>query len=381
MKSIMKKVLVMVITLAVLALPMAVSAAVYNDAANPISLSFGTKTYNVSTEYDYTVFSYEPSAEAEYTFTASGKLVGIASYNGMWITFEPGDETVKDTSVVWECTSVGQSLWITVKTDKAASVSITVTKQELEKEEEVPVTIYKNVHTPTAFTFTGDVSKLEYVDTEDGVDDRPSLGEDGYYHFGSETGPILYADLNDSLMNLIDAQSYGQLKYIGYDGDKIVTQIDFYEAFEEYSVAADANTKLYPLTEDLIQIYKLVGEFRGWYGDDGWVGGTDEDYWMFACYYEPAAIDDNQNGNQNPDGDDNNDNNNNENNNDNNSNNDNVGGNTNTNNNNNTNTNNNTITGNSSSIPKAGENMSVVYAVVVMISAMVFCVVLRKKYN
>ena len=105
MKSIMKKVLVFVIALVVLALPMAVSAAVYNEEeSDPAALSLGTKTYNISTEYEYTFFAYAPTEVAEYTFTAGNKLVGVASYNGMWISYEPSEDTVKDTSVVWNCT-------------------------------------------------------------------------------------------------------------------------------------------------------------------------------------------------------------------------------------------------------------------------------------
>ncbi len=296
MKNTVKKIIALVIAILVLVLPMVVSAADY-DENNQIALSLGTEEYTVSKSYNYSIFSFEPEEEAEYTFTAENKLMGIVSYNGMWVTVEPSDTTITEKEVVWTCTGVGQSLWIAVKTNKTSSVSVTVTKKTEEKEEEISWTIYQNVHTPTPFTFEGDASKLEYVDTEDGVDDRPTLGEDGYYHFGSENGPILYADLDDSMMNLVDAQSYGQIKYIGYDGDTIVTKIDFYDAFEAYAKAADKNTMLYPLTEDLIQIYKLAGQYHGWYGDDGWVGGNDEDCWMFACYYDPAGLEDDKDDN------------------------------------------------------------------------------------
>ncbi|MBR2489845.1 MAG: hypothetical protein IKB45_05170, partial [Clostridia bacterium] len=302
MKNIFKKALVAVIALAVLILPMAVSAAapVYDENSdNYKKLSMGEKSYDISSSYDYTIFTFTPSEKAEFKFEASGKPLGIVSYNGMWVTVEPSDSTITETSFKWECTGVGQSIWVAVKTDKASTVSVNVTKTDKQQQQELPWTMYQNVHTPTPFTFTGNANSLEYVDTEDGVDDRPSLGEDGYYHFQSENGPILYVDLDDSMMNLVDAQSFGQLRYIGYDGEQIVTKIDFYDAFEEYAAAADRNTMLYPLTEDLIQIYKLVGQFRGWYGDDGWIGGTDEDFWMFACYYDPAGLEGSNNNNNN----------------------------------------------------------------------------------
>jgi len=290
LKNIIKKTFALIIAVIIVIIPISVSALDYNDMAEPIELSLGTNEYDINADYVYTVFSYEPAEVAEYVFTAEGKLMGIASYNGMWITYEPGESTVTDESVVWNCTGVGQNLWITVKTDNASSVAVTVAKNEKEKEEEIPWTKYQNVHTPASFTFDGNAGNLAVIDTKDGVDDSPFLGDDGFYHFKSVTGPIIYADLDDSKMNLVDAQSYGQIKYIGYEEDKIVTKIDFYDAFEEYSVAADSTTKLYPLTEDLIQIYKLVGQSRGWYGEGGWIGGTDQDCWMFACYYDTTEL-------------------------------------------------------------------------------------------
>lgn len=304
MKNTVKKIIALLVALVVLTVPMVASAAEY-DENSQTELSIGSKKYTVSSKYNYTIFSFSPSEAAEYTFTAEGKLMGIVSYNGMWVTFEPDDTTITEETVVWNCTDVGQTIWIGIKTAKKTSVTVEVKKTVKEKEEEIPWTDYQNVHTPIPFTFEGDAEALEYVDTFDSVDDSPFLGEDGYYHFGSETGPILYVDLDDSMMNLLEAQSYGQLRYIGYDGEKIVTKIDFYNAFDAYMNAADKQTMLYPLTEDLIQLYKLVGQFRGWYGEEGWVGGVDEDYWMFACYYDASLLDsdddledeDNNNGN------------------------------------------------------------------------------------
>lgn len=319
MKSILKRTIVLMIAVAVLVVPMAVSAENYDENATPASISLGTKSYAASTAYDYTVYEFEPTEKAEYTFTASDKKLGIVSNHGMWVTVTPGDTTITETSITWECTGVGQTIWIAVKTDKAASVSIKVEKKDSQKVE-IPWTIYQNVHTPTDFTFTGNVDDLEYVDVEDGIDDSPSRDEDGFYHFGSDDGPILYVDLDDSMMNLVDAVGYGKLAYIGYDGDNIVTKIDFTNAFMEYSAKADKNTKLYPLTEDLIQIYKLVGQNNNWYGDDGYLEISDADCWMFACYYDATLLkeedtdnkDDNISGDNNGNND-NNDNNSNEN--------------------------------------------------------------------
>ena len=47
----------------------------------------------------------------------------------------------------------------------------------------------------------------------------------------------------------------------------------------------DEATGLYPLTEDLMTVFQKTGEYQGWYGEGGWIGGEDSDAWMFACYY------------------------------------------------------------------------------------------------
>ena len=86
-------------------------------------------------------------------------------------------------------------------------------------------------------------------------------------------------------MNLADAINYGQLKSLVYDGDTVVKIIDYNNAFAQYVAKADENQMLYPLTEDLITIYKNVGEYHGWYKEDGWIYNSD-DAWMYACYYD-----------------------------------------------------------------------------------------------
>jgi len=63
----------------------------------------------------------------------------------------------------------------------------------------------------------------------------------------------------------------------------------------EYFNCADAETGVYPLTVDLIEMFTRIGAYHNWYGEDGFLGGDLEDAWMFACYYnegesfEPGA--------------------------------------------------------------------------------------------
>ncbi|MBQ3183658.1 MAG: hypothetical protein IJB57_08310 [Clostridia bacterium] len=256
-----------------------------------IPLEVGTKEYPLIEGYDYTVFPFEPSQTGKYTFTAANGLIGIVSYNGMWVTVEPTADTVKDNSFVWECTGVGQTIWVAAKynpvtraLDDGKSVSISISREDIEVDT-MPWTTYINTHKPQPFTFTGDADELEPVEVFDNNVDKPVMGSDGYYHLNSATGPILYVDIDDAMMNLVDAMSYGQVKDIIMDGDKIVSKIDYNEAIGQYIDCADETLCLYPLTDDLIAIYKGTGHFQGWYGEEGWLGTTADDGYLFACYF------------------------------------------------------------------------------------------------
>ena len=247
-------------------------------------LSMGSGEYTMSELYEYTLFAFMPDDTGKYIFTIDDGAIGIVSYNGMWVTIEPGDATITETSVSWECTGVGQEIWLAAKTS-AAAAGITVSsaasdRVEIEKIE------YVNKTTPTPFTFKGVDADLVNVNTRNSTVDTAVLGEDGYYHLNSADGYILYVDLNDSTMSLSAAASYGQVKGAVYnDNGDLVAIDDYNNAFNEYYECADPATEIYPLTEDLMIMLKEVGKNNNWYGEEGWVGGTRDDAWMFCCYY------------------------------------------------------------------------------------------------
>lgn len=298
MTNTLKKVLGVVLALAMLLVPMTTLAEDnygYGDA-----LAVGTATYALDTAYPYTVLTFDPTEEGIYTLTAADGVMGIASYNGMWVTVELSAETVNETTIEWECTSVGQSLWIAVA-GEGDSVSIELTRRDRNTAPELPWTVYENLVAPTPFTFDGEEDNMMYVDTLDDVEDDGFLGEDGYYHYGSEDGPVLYVKLTDELMNIADMIGYGQMRaaFTDENGD-IVSKTDYNEAAAEYVACADPRTGFYPLTDDLIEMYVIVGLAQYWYGEDGFVGGELADAWMFACYYDETALD---NGTTTPGGD------------------------------------------------------------------------------
>lgn len=290
MNTFLKRVLALTLTVLMLGCSAVYAEETVNYVNSDELLEIGTKTYSANTDYEYNVYELAPEEIGEYTVSAENGALGIVSYNGMWVSIDPNEETVSQTSVVWECTAVGQVIWVAVKTN-GATASLTVSREEIVIVT-IPRTPYENRVTPSSFTFEGNADDLLYVDTFDNVEDKAVFGEDGFYHLNSADGPVLYAKLNDPLMSLVDANSYGQLLSVVYDNNgDVVEKIDYYNAFEAYYACADETNCIYPLTDDLIAIFANVGETNNWYGADesAWVGGELDDAWMYACYYLPST--------------------------------------------------------------------------------------------
>lgn len=249
------------------------------------SLVEGDNTCALSDAYDYTMLLFAPTREGVYTFSCDDAKIAIGSNNGMWATIEPSAETVNANSFEWTCSGVGQSIWVAVEGGKS-EVVINIAWEEYVVVT-IPRTEYENKATLEKFDFVYDESTLVKVDTRDDVESTAVLADDGFYHLDSADGPILYANLDDAGMSLVDINGVGQLVAVRYEDGEVVSKTDYTAAFTAYQEAADSDTMLYPLTEDLITIFQTMGESNKWYGADGWVGGELGDAWMYACYWKP----------------------------------------------------------------------------------------------
>ncbi|MBR5472495.1 MAG: hypothetical protein IKU82_00750 [Clostridia bacterium] len=295
MKKIFKIIICTIVCMALLLVPMTVMAeegVTYNISAT--TLTEGTNTYTLDGTVPYTVFKLHPTAVGDFTITSSDCVMGIVSYHDMWVQFEPTDEIVNLNEINWSCTDTNQSIMIGVKAD-TSDVSITVTRKE-SIVVEIPWDIYENIATPEKFEMPDfvDLEALEngYVDFEDSVIDEAVLGDDGYYHLNEKNGPILFANLNDPIMSLYDMSGYGRVAAIYYDNGEVIKKVDYTDAFNEYIAALPTNaggiisSYYYPLTADLIEMFKEIGATHDWYsGDNAWIYDS-EDAWLYACYYD-----------------------------------------------------------------------------------------------
>ena len=197
----------------------------------------GENIVNLDGDYDYTVFAFRPTRIGKYTFTSLANIA-LASANGMWVTIDLSTETVNAQSFEWTCTDENQSIYIAV--ESAADHAVINIGWEEYVVVIIPRTPYENKATLSAFDFPYAESSLKKVDINDDVLNEAVLGEDGYYHLDSVDGPILYANLDDAAMSLSNANSFGQLVYPIYEDGKLVSKIDYTDAFTEYEAVADS---------------------------------------------------------------------------------------------------------------------------------------------
>lgn len=130
------------------------------------------------------------------------------------------------------------------------------------------------------------------------------LDDNGIYHVGSKTGPVVYIKLGQgapyvSMYDLLGMTGFGGTRFGKkfYDGDGNFLRKESYNvAMLAFTGAVDPNTGVYPLTEDLAYMMQMGGEDKGWWNPadanflfkDG-DGNQDmsinlEIAWMFACY-------------------------------------------------------------------------------------------------
>ncbi len=123
---------------------------------------------------------------------------------------------------------------------------------------------------------------------------------DGYYHYGSENGPLVLVRvasdakfLNASLVDICDTSTFGI--YVYNDDGSFKYKERYNELIYQYQEICDENG-VCPLNPQLAEIMKAFGEYKGWWTSatsPGYIFGNTPAYkypdcaWLFCCcYYE-----------------------------------------------------------------------------------------------
>ena len=119
---------------------------------------------------------------------------------------------------------------------------------------------------------------------------------DGYYHLGTADGPVVYvlikekSSYTDLLPSFIQQLGTGSLGVYFYDDNGKYLHKELYNAlFTEYAEVCNADGAT-PMTKELADAIKNLGDFRGWWDfpDQDIFGDAlipVEVAWLFACGY------------------------------------------------------------------------------------------------
>lgn len=257
-------------------------------------LTLGDNEITISKVYPATLFEFTPSEYAEYKITADDPNAFVGAYAGT-INYIPPTAAGTGNEVTVSFTA-GSDIVIAVKGTSTCTLTIEKSGDVAIKEESA-WTVYENIVEVTEIETDVDIKDLTNVMIYDDVANFAVLGSDGYYHLDSADGEILYVNLNSNVMSFVDIVANSKLCAVFYDEQGNVTdKIDFTDAVFEYInnaaqiVDGEEIFYFYPLTADLIEMYQVVGLANDWYGRKGWVGGIEDDAWMFACYYEEGVV-------------------------------------------------------------------------------------------
>lgn len=163
---------------------------------------------------------------------------------------------------------------------------------------DIPWTEYVTTHTPEPFKLELGGKKLTYVDIKGTTEANQVIYNetDGYYHFGTADGPVVYIQLGKqapyvSLQTVI--QGDGPMggapirEYFYDENGDFVKKEDYTDILSTYFDNMDETLGVYPLTQDLVYIVQN--------GCSGWWDAASPDYilegcnpeigWMFALCY------------------------------------------------------------------------------------------------
>ena len=290
----------------------------YTQSMGSEPLYNGSSAYYVSigsyqVDFDaegYTYFLFTPTIAGRYKFSVESETpASVGYYGNPMIIYEHNIADPEDTvdgAVFMDVRSynIGETAASTtrylfgVKGDAAGSGIFKVERvSDLEiSPEEFPWTDYAKTSEIKPFTFEG--GALTQVDVFD-ITATAVLGDDGYYHYGSADGPVIYLRLTTASPYIASFEEMSETQFFGHyvydENGKFLYKVSYHSMLLEYIEAAKASgdAGLYPLTNDLAVMLKDMGSFLGWYtpaapGSEHVLFGDKpitENAWLFACVY------------------------------------------------------------------------------------------------
>lgn len=277
--------------------------------AHPVSVGC---TYLELNQTDRSYFLFNPNQPGTYQVSVVNSEAAVGYYGAPHFVQELSAAEVVDNAFTLSVTAgmigTGQSGAATfvIGIDPGQGGAILAIQRTGDPEHTVadePWTVYQPTGHMNPYTAPAGVSLQEFDLTADGYT-LVYNETDGFYHLNSVDGPLILVRLGevsngskylDSFETILDHSSVN--KYFYDEDGNFLKKEKYDDCLLQYFEIMDADTGLYPLTEDLKYIIQSRGEYCGWWeADSSMYLFTDENgvpvpginpeiAWLFMCCY------------------------------------------------------------------------------------------------
>lgn len=226
-----------------------------------------------------TYFSFYPTEQGVYKISVTDPNA-VLSYWGspnypIDYTSELTDFDGTSFTISVNTNALGQIHVVGVQGSKGCILSVV---RVGDAQEDIPFEPYTVKHTPVKQTLASGLN-FTYMDiTKDSnAYDLVYNETDGYFHLGSKNGPVVYVQLNYNAKgeNAPYVTLYDMVGGVGNTGtalrcsftdkDGNLIREDYTAAMLSYGACADDTYGVYPVTEDLMYMIKMGGQYLGWW--------------------------------------------------------------------------------------------------------------------
>lgn len=254
------------------------------------ALKASTRSYFIFTPTRGGVYRISVETAVAYELGSYGNPLAALQYSTVEATeegilIEVLNSGVGGSFLIGITTGAGETADALVKVERISDPSVHI--------EELPWVDVMPQKTPTPITLGGEGEQAVLTDLD--ITDKNLtvvLGADGFYHLGTADGPTVYVRIGTASAYLdafYDICSVSRFGAYFYNADGTFDRKESYNLLiEAYNAAADEETGLYPLTEDLAYVIQVMGEYYGWWktGETFLFGTTPvvpTVAWLFAC--------------------------------------------------------------------------------------------------
>ncbi len=257
-----------------------------------------------------TYFLFAPEEAGTYEFSLAGSDAAIGYYGAPHFVQSASAAEVVDNkftmSIRQDMIGTGDTgttvlvLGVAAGEGEAALCIVRTGDPEWTEADE-PWTVYEATGPMTPYVHNG--GELNNFDLT-AADYTLVLGDDGYYHKDTATGPLVLVRLGeksggseylDDFQTILDHSSIN--KYFYDESGNFVKKEKYDDCLLKYFEVMDEATGLYPLTEDLKYIIQSRGDYAGWFDvneglylfkdqNGNKIPGINSDIaWLFICCY------------------------------------------------------------------------------------------------